>query len=150
TIKSPRFSKRWRDEIWASSDGDILKKAIVEDGGSTSSADVAFDFCLSRIKTIFQKREVFVASADFSRAMLTIGLLSSMALARFVHDSGFSLCQRLVSISSGTAIILTWLALFWRRMLRYREYSEKPVFSAYLAQRANRPVEKGASSGISH
>lgn len=134
-----RFFKRSRDAVWKGPDGDLLRNAVKADGGSIASPDTAFDFCLSKVKTTFDKRDMFLATADFSRAMAAIALLGITAVARTAYDHQGNFWSAVAWVTAGLLGLTITAILFWQRTMRFRDHSETPVFYAYLAQHSAKP-----------
>lgn len=144
-ITNKRFFKQWRDELWASPEGDTLRRALHADGAGDLDVDAAFDFCLTKSQSVFAKREGFIATSDFCRAMVTIGIFSVIPLGRAIYDISTATSTRAFGAVCGVLAISLWCTAFWRRMLRFRRLSEEPVFRAYLSQRQDVIAKGGAA-----
>jgi hypothetical protein len=134
-LKNPRFFKAARDVYWASPEGDILRAEIKRDlGQDLTTVDAAFDYCLTKTQARFSKRDVFVATADFARAVFVLALLAVFPATRIILDRSDTTLARFTTggVAAVVLVLAGWLS--WRRMVRFREYSETPVFRAYLAR----------------
>lgn len=145
---SQRFFKQARDRYWASTEAALLKAKIAgELGNEPLNADAAFDYCLTRAQATFSKRDVFIATADLSRALFLLTLLGLIPSVRctVLHWSAWTIR---VSVALGCLCIHGLVAwLWWRRMVRFREYAEVPVFRAYLSGVSSpQPSHKEASA----
>jgi hypothetical protein len=132
-FRGERYFKAGRDDFWMREEGKTTKRLVARDLGFEPSVDTAFDFCLSKIKGDFPKRDSFVATSDFCRSLFAVGILAIPSLIRVVRDAGGS-CQRQALYYGLSAFTLAlFLYLSHRRMVRFREYSETPVFRIFLA-----------------
>jgi len=133
-LTHPRFSKAPRDTYWVSQEGAMLRATIKKElGEELPTVDAAFDYCLTKAQAGFAKRDVFVATADLSRAFFTLSILALIPGVRLILLGWQDWRPRLCAgglVALGLALIAR---LSWRRMVRFREYSETPVFRAYLA-----------------
>jgi hypothetical protein len=134
TWKGMRYLKAARDEFWVSDEALPVKASITTElGHELSFVDTAFDYCLTRLKGRFAKRDVFLATSDLCRSFMVLAVLAIVPGARLLwvqfswtwRDSGLVGSIGLFLISLG------WLS--WKRMVRFRELSEVTVFRAYLA-----------------
>ena len=129
-----RFFKQGRDNFWSSSEADPVKaliKAQLET--SVSSVDTAFDYCLTKLKGQFPRRDLFLATSDLCRSFAVLSLLG-LVPATWSAFRAFGLGQEFLMWSiAAVAASLILYALSWRRMVRFRELSETTVFRAYLA-----------------
>jgi hypothetical protein len=128
-----RYFKAARDAFWKTSEGVKVSQLVEREVGVKPSVDTAFDFCLTKIKGQFPRRDAFLATSDFCRSLLVVGFLLIPAVARLLWDlHGTRL--RTVSYSGAIVLVLAmFLYLAGRRMMRFRELSETPVFRIYLA-----------------
>jgi len=133
-IKKARYLKQGRDRFWSTREADPVKRSIkAQLGEVVSSVDTAFDYCLTRLKGGFPKRDLFLAVSDLCRSFAVLSLLAIVPAIR----SAFQMLGVgrvfffwiLVSVTA--ALILFFLS--WRRMVRFRELSETTVFRADLA-----------------
>src|SRR6267154_3535527 len=129
-----RFFKRSRDDFWSSGEGAAIRACILRECGSEiDTADAGFEYCLAKVQTSFNKRDVFLATSDLCRALallLTVGLIP---LWRTVYVDNTGLMHKHALVSAGAALLLFFVYLSWRRMVRFREFTEAPVFRSYLA-----------------
>ncbi len=133
-FKGGRYFRQSRDEFWVSEEAILVKSAITKElGAEITSADAAFDYCLSKIGERFPKRDAFIATSDLCRSFLILAGMGVAPALRLVLDSGKSI---VVALSFGLAAFsaLGLVAyLSWKRMKRFRELSEVTVFRVYLA-----------------
>jgi hypothetical protein len=132
--KGERYFKRARDKFWKSGEAIGLKAKIKADlGYELTTADAAFDFCLTKLRGHFDKRDIFVATSDLSRSLVILFMLTFVPMARFAWEL-YSPTVHYFEVLGGFVLLLIFLAwLSWKRMLRFRELSEITVFRAYLA-----------------
>src|SRR5258708_4329062 len=81
-----RFFKRARDKFWSTDEGVKLSSMIEQEVGFKVSVDSAFDFCLTKIKGEFPRRDVFLATSDLCRSLLAVGVLLIPAIIRLLWD----------------------------------------------------------------
>lgn len=133
-VSPPRYLKKSRDQFWESADGRQVRETIkCEVGFEIESVDVAYDYCLSKSKQEFTKRDAFIATSDLARSMLflTIPTLIAITIAGLKEGlRGWSLSWFLLTLLAGLATVFY---VAWRRMVRFRRFSDLPVFAAYLA-----------------
>jgi hypothetical protein len=141
-----RYFKTARDKFWNTVEGSNVSVLIEHELGFRPSVDGAFDFCLTKIKGHFPRRDVFLATSDFCRSLLVVGFLLIPSVCRLLWGVHGTPAQ-LVMYSAGIVFALAlFLYLAGRRMMRFRELSELPVFRTYLAC-ANQPGDSGLSLG---
>jgi hypothetical protein len=145
--RGDRFFKKGRDDFWKTAEGLKVSGLIEQELGFKVSVDSAFDFCLTKIKAQFPRRDVFLATSDFCRSLLVVGLLLIPPAIRLIWDL-HGACLQIVLYSVGIAVaIALCVYLAGRRMVRFRALSEVPVFNTYLAcvkatvESAPNPVE---------
>lgn len=129
-----RFFRRGRDEFWLSRNADPVKAAIRAHLGSpVRSVDTAFDYCLTKLGGQFPKRDLFVATSDLCRSLAVLALVA-LAPALWNEFQIFEWGKRfgLWAIGSSLASLLLG-GLSWRRMVRFRAFSDITVFHSYLA-----------------
>jgi hypothetical protein len=128
-----RYFKTARDNFWDTAEGNRVSGLIEQELGFKVSVDTAFDFCLTKIKGQFPRRDVFLATADFCRSLFVVGFLLLPPVCRLVWDVHGTRI-RIATYLAGIVLVLTlYLYLAGRRMVRFRELSETPVFRTYLA-----------------
>jgi hypothetical protein len=129
-----RYLKRARDKFWAQDDGRTVRELLkTEIGHEIHSVDVAYDYCLSRAKSSFAKRDTFIATSDLARSFLFLAFTTALATIIAIWKTrvrGWSLFLDCAGILGLWALVSF---ISWRRMMRFREFADKPVFSAYLA-----------------
>jgi len=132
-IKGARHSKTGRDNFWRTDDATCVRSTIKSECGlEVQHVDSAFDYCLTRIKSRFAKRDLFVAVSDMCRSFVALAVIAVIPVARTARDlrpAGHSL--EFLGAVLPLLVIGGWLA--WKRMLRFRELSETTVFKTYLA-----------------
>lgn len=134
TILGPRFFKQSRDQFWDTEEGHNVSAGIEMECGLKLPVDGAYDYCLTKIKGQFPRRDVFVATSDFCRSLLVVGILLIPAVARLVWDDLHGTLLHAGTYSTTIVMVLAlYLYLSWRRMVRFRELSEVTVFRVYLA-----------------
>lgn len=134
SCKGDRFFRRGRDKFWSSKEADPVKEVIYAQLGTTIGAvDTAFDYCLTKLKGQFPKRDSFIAMSDLCRSLAILslsGLVPAAACAYRAYGIGQNFLMACIAAVLA-AVLLYWLS--WRRMVRFRELSESTVFGAYLA-----------------
>ena len=128
-----RFFYAARDKFWSTEEGELVRAKIEREGScKLSNVDSAFDYCLTRTAGKFAKRDVFMAISDFSRSLFLLSLLAVFPLYRSVlYAYGTRLRVEMSILYLLIISITAWLS--WARMLRFRRYSDKPVFTTFLA-----------------
>lgn len=133
-LKGKRFFQRARDTFWRTEQAQLVRDTIKRQfGQDILNVDAAFDYCLTKLKADFAKRDVFVATSDLSRSFV---MLSALALVPAVRIAFYDI--RPLSKSASTLVMFLLIlvsisSLAWRRMVRFRGLSETTVFHAYLA-----------------
>jgi hypothetical protein len=131
--KGKRYLRNSRDRFWISDEARLVKHAIkAELGHDIPSSDAAFDYCLTKLKGRFDKRDIFVATSDLCRSFVVLSVIGIVPACRIsFHDIG-PLDRSLKSLALLIALLVSAALLAWRRMVRYRALSEVTVFRAYL------------------
>lgn len=133
-LRGQRYFREARDKFWDSPEARIVRGAITNDfGQEISSVDTAFDYCLTKLKESFSKRDVFVATSDLCRSFV---VLSGLALIPATRIAFYDIhpVHRSMLVFAILLLLLTSIAfLAWKRMVRFRALSETTVFRAYLA-----------------
>jgi hypothetical protein len=132
-LMGKRYFRKALDKFWATPSSDVVKQTIKKEfAQDIESVDVAFDYCLTKIKTRFAKREIFVATSDLCRSFVVLSFLAAVPAGRIAfHD--ISPCHKSFEAFAGLLVLLFFVgALAWRRMVRFRELSEITVFHVYL------------------
>ncbi|MGB9204941.1 MAG: hypothetical protein WCB94_13370, partial [Terriglobales bacterium] len=132
--KGKRYFKKARDDFWSSHEALPVKATIKGDlGHELTLVDTAFDYCLTKLKDRFGKRDVFLATSDLCRSLAVLAILAFLPAARFAWER-FAPTFRYFALTGSLGLLLIFLAwLAWKRMVRFRELSEVTVFRAYLA-----------------
>lgn len=133
TVKGQRYFRRARDRFWLTAEAETVREVIKKSlGHDIPSVDAAFDYCLTKLKDRFSRRDMFLASSDLCRSFVVLAVLGLVPAMRIAfHDphpfpNSYTAAALLI-------LLLTVSLLAWRRMLRFRELSEITVFRAYLA-----------------
>lgn len=128
-----RYFKLARDRFWNSPDAELVRAKIkADDALEVSNVDVAFDYCLSHISDLFMKRDVFLAISDFARSLWLLSAIGIFPLGRAVLYADGTPTRMRIGLAGGFLLAVTgWLG--WVRMVRFRELSETPVFTTFLA-----------------
>lgn len=147
--KGQRYFRQSRDIFWRTEEAQVVTDAIKKElGHDIPAVDTAFDYCLTKLKDRFGKRDVFVATSDLCRSFVVLSLLAIIPAARIAFRDTQPL-RRSAWTFAGLLLVLTSIALLaWQRMTRFRELSETPVFRAYLAiasEPATHPTESEKS-----
>jgi hypothetical protein len=134
SFKGDRFFRSGRDKFWSSKKAEPVKVAIRSHlGTAVGSVDTAFDYCLTKLKGQFPKRDLFVATSDLCRSFAVLALIA-LAPALWNEFHVFGLSKKFVAWATGSVLVSLFLyGLSWRRMVRFRELSDVTVFRAYLA-----------------
>jgi hypothetical protein len=133
-MKGKRYFKRARDDFWCSDEALPVKSFIaVELGHELAFVDTAFDYCLTKLKDHFGKREVFIATSDLCRSLAVLAVLAFVPLARVAWEHFIPTFRYSLRIGSVSVFLVFIAWLSWKRMVRFRELSEVTVFRAYLA-----------------
>jgi hypothetical protein len=132
--KGHRYFRVSRDHFWLTSEAEIVKDAIKKEiGHHITSVDAAFDFCLTKLKDRFNKRDLFVATSDLCRSSVVLAILAFAPALRVAFCDVRPLSHSYEAAAILGATLLSISLLMWRRMVRFRELSEITVFRAYLA-----------------
>jgi hypothetical protein len=130
-IKGVRFPRAGRDRFWLTPEAEIVRNKINTDlGHAITSADLAFDYCLTKLKDRFAKRDIFLATSDLCRSFV---ILSVLALLPAFRVSIYDLHRSWPAFALFCVLALIFSFLMWKRMVRFRELSETTVFRVYLA-----------------
>jgi hypothetical protein len=136
-ICGPRFFKRSRDDFWASSFSEAVRKKIQSESSVTiDSADAAFDYCLTSIGSKFPRRDIFLAVSDMARSLWLLSLLVLIPIVHAIFHINGVLAR--VWFGSRAVVVVVLIGYFaWSRMVRFRVLSELPVFHVFLATSAS-------------
>ncbi len=140
-----RFFYAARDAFWKTPEADLVRLKIEREGScKLTGVDSAFEYCLTRIAGKFVKRDVFMAISDFSRSLFLLSLLAAFPLGRSVlYAYGTGLRVKLSAVYMFLILLTAWLS--WTRMVRFRKYSDKPVFTTFLACAEEAPTPEANS-----
>jgi len=132
-LGGPSYLRRGREELWRSEEAGLVKQTIKRElGHDILSVDYAYDYCLTRLKDRFERREVFIATSDLCRSLVVLSLIALMPICRIAFYDVTPMSKSLMVVGIGLAILAVVGALAWRRMNRYRRLSEVTVFRAFL------------------
>jgi hypothetical protein len=133
-IKGKRYFRNARDRFWITPDADTVKNAINRElGHHITSVDTAFDYCLTKLKDRFGKRDLFVATSDLCRSSVVLSILAFAPALRVAFCDIQPFAKSCLAAAAFAAVLVAVSLLMWRRMVRFRELSETTVFRAYLA-----------------
>jgi hypothetical protein len=134
SITDDRYLKRSRDQLWAGKDGKTVREEITRRAGfEIADVDTAFDYCLTKSKRSFEKRDAFIATSDLARSFVLLAILTAIPSACALYSAKISGYDLLLDLAAVISIISLIVFVSWRRMMRFREFADKPVFAAYLA-----------------
>jgi hypothetical protein len=147
-ITHDRYLKKSRDRLWEGKNGKTVREEIKKrEGLDIADVDTAFDYCLTKAKHSFEKRDAFIATSDLARSFVLLAILTGIpavhALFYRTKSVGFSLILELAALIAAVSLVVF---VSWRRMMRYREFADKPVFAAYLATVKDTDVTNKPSS----
>ena len=127
--KGKRYFRQARDRFWGKTESQPVKDAIKKElGQDISSVDTAFDYCLTRLRDRFPKREAFVATSDLCRSF---AILSVLALVPAVRTAFYDIhpgSKSIVAFAILFLLLMTIATLAWKRMVRFRELSRRHVY----------------------
>jgi len=145
-LRHNRYLKRSRDEFWAGRDGKTVREEIKKrEGFEIDTVDTAFDYCLSKSKDSFEKRDAFIATSDLARSFILLAVLTVIPTINELRSARISWCRFSLCLAAAILTIMTIVVVSWRRMMRYREFADNPVFAAYLAMVKN-PLDTSKAS----
>ncbi|HEV3205604.1 MAG TPA: hypothetical protein VGZ28_01525 [Terriglobales bacterium] len=134
TLKGKRFSRKSRDDFWSSDEALPVRAAITSElGQELIFVDTAFDYCLTRLKDRFAKRDMFLATSDLCRSLWLLAFLAFVPATRIAWEHFSPTCRYFAVILGFVLFMFSVAWLSWKRMVRFRELSEGTVFRAYLA-----------------
>ncbi|SRR5581483_8036143 len=141
-LTNARYFRRGRDSFWSTAEAETVKRAIkAQLGMPVSSVDTAFDYCLTKLKGQFPRRDMFVATSDLCRSFAVISVLAIVPAMRIAFQT-FGLGRSFFTWTGVSVVVAAVIfSLSWRRMVRFRELSETTVFRAYLAT-VNEPASE--------
>jgi hypothetical protein len=133
-IKGRRYFRVARDQFWQTTEADIVRDVIKKSlGRDIPSVDTAYDYCLTKLKDRFSKRDIFVATSDLCRSFILLSAIAVLPAMRIAFFDPHSFANSYAVAAILIAVLAAVSMLAWRRMLRFRELSETTVFRAYLA-----------------
>jgi hypothetical protein len=133
-VKGKRYLRSARDRFWGGNEAKHVKEAIKKAiGHEIDSVDGSFDYCLTKLTGHFEKREIFVATSDLCRSLVTLAFLAILPACRIAFHDLSPRLRSLEFLALALALLVVVATLAWRRMMRFRELSEVTVFRAYLA-----------------
>lgn len=133
-VKGKRYFRKARDKFWGKAESQLVRDAIKKDLGlEISSVDTAFDYCLTKLKDCFSKRDVFVATSDLCRSFVILSVLALIPAIRMAFCDIHPVHRSVIVIAIFLLVLTTIGALAWKRMVRFRELAETTVFRTYLA-----------------
>lgn len=145
-IKGQRYFRGARDRFWASGDGEIVRNSINKElGHQITSVDTAFDYCLTKVKDRFAKRDIFLATSDLCRSFVVLSALALIPSLRVAFYDLHPVTKSCIGVAIISAVLVAVALLMWRRMVRFRDLSETTVFRVYLAtasESQNPPPER--------
>jgi hypothetical protein len=145
-LNGKRYARVPRDNFWHSNEARLVKSAIKKESDlDIEVVDTAFDYCLTRIKDRFPKRDLFVAVSDMCRSLLVLSLLAILPVARIAFFGQQPLRCPLPTFLGLTSLLAVVGALAWMRMSRFRVLSEVTVFHVYLATSGEKGDRASAS-----
>jgi hypothetical protein len=131
--KGHRYLRRSRDSFWVTEEAKVVRHVIrLELGHEISSVDGAYDYCLTKLKGHFDKRDIFVATSDLCRSLVVLSILGVAPAARVAFCEVGPHFRSLEAFAAMLSVLAIVTVLAWRRMVRFRELSEATVFRAYL------------------
>jgi hypothetical protein len=132
--KGKRYFRQARDRFWGKAESQPVKDAIKKElGQEISSVDTAFDYCLTRLRDRFPKREAFVATSDLCRSFVVLSALALVPAVRTAFYDTHPVHKSMAAFAILFLLLMSIALLAWKRMVRFRELSETTVFRAYLA-----------------
>jgi hypothetical protein len=133
-IKGQRYFRGARDRFWHTTEGEVVRDAIKKSfGPDIPSVDTAFDYCLTKLRDRFGKRDMFLATSDLCRSFVVLSALALVPAMRIAFHDPHPSPNSYPAAALLIIVLVTVSLLSWRRMLRFRELSETTVFRAYLA-----------------
>ena len=139
TLKGQRYFRSGRDRFWLTDDAGVVRNLIsTELGHHIASVDTAFDYCLTKLKDRFAKRDIFLATSDLCRSFVILSGLALVPTVRVAFCDLHPLSRSCIAAVFLIAILMSISSLMWRRMIRFRELSEITVFRAYMALASER------------
>ena len=134
TAKGERYFRQARDRFWASAESQLVRGAIRKElGQEIEPVDSAFDYCLTKVKDHFVKRDVFLATSDLCRSFVLLSAIGLFPAVRIAFCDIHPVPKSLLAFAMRAVLLLAIALLAWKRMVRFRELSETTVFRSYLA-----------------
>ena len=133
-IKGQRYFRISRDRFWQSPEAEVVRGAIKRSfGQDIPSVDTAFDYCLTKLRDSFGKRDMFLATSDLCRSFVVLSALALVPAVRIAFFDLHPLANSIVAAAILIVVLVSVSLLSWKRMVRFRALSETTVFRAYLA-----------------
>ena len=133
-FRGKRFFRRSRDKFWATDEANAIKASIAKQTGvEIASVDGAFDYCLTKLKDRFAKRDIFIASSDLCRSLVVLSVIAIVPTVKVSLQDAVLNCRLVIHLVIELVLLIGIATLSWRRMVRFRDLSEATVFRSYLA-----------------
>jgi hypothetical protein len=142
--KGPRYLCRARDNYWRGQESEPVKKTIRKElGHEPANVDEAYDFCLTKVRGHFDKRDIFLATSDLSRSLVAMSFLAVIPAAKIAFW-GIAKPLKLSLEIAGVevALLAVIVTLAWRRMTRFRALADITVFRVYPAVACEHKAEQ--------
>ncbi len=145
TFKDKRYARAARDKFWHTKEAGLVKNKIKKECGfEIEAVDTAYDYCLTKIRDLFPKRDLFVAVSDMCRSLLVLSALAILPVFQVVFRDSHLKCP--LATFLGVAVLLAAICgLALARMSRFRFLSEVTVFHVYLASSCDIPPKDASS-----
>jgi hypothetical protein len=138
------YVRQARDKFWGETEAQLVRDAIKKEfGRDILTVDMAFDYCLTKLKDRFGKRDAFVATSDLCRSFVSLSALALAPAARIAFYDIHPVGRSLIAFAVFLLLLGTVAMLSWKRMVRFRELSETTVFRAYLAMVSDPGIHSG-------
>ncbi len=146
--KGSRYLCRARDNYWRGEESEPVKKALRKElGHEPANVDEAYDFCLTKVRGHFDKRDIFLATSDLSRSFVAMSFLAVIPAAKIAFwDIAKPLTKSLEIAGMEIALLAVFVTLSWRRMMRFRSLADITVFRVYPAVASERNSESKHAS----
>jgi len=146
-VTRDRYLKTARDKFWNEEDGKTVRESIKKEiGHDIESVDLAYDYSLSRVKGAFTKRDAFIATSDLARSLVFLTLTTALAIVIALWRADVRGWELVMACALTFSLSFLVEIVSWRRMMRFREFADKPVFAAYLASLKESGEKKDTSS----
>ena len=133
-LKSDRFFKATRDEIWKSPFGrEIEKKLERETGIVPPNVDDAYEMCFSLVSDRATRHDLFLAQSAMARSLLVVSVLFVLPAATAIAKLSFDPLVKIAAFTGLFAVCCLIVRLCWTRMCRFRKLAIQSVFQSYMA-----------------